>query len=569
VRRFYAFVLVSLFACIVIFLSSFVYLDKTKRVVYNYTVNLDGYDIGTERLEKFVTEDKRLYKSVSEIPLNPLFTSSRSRIVMDRGYNLESYSKEDYGFGGYEKTYLENRKEIISFLTLARSDFAYLDNIQAKKDSFVFEEDSPITYLPILENYNFRRGRSQGFNAITPLSLLLPPMKRFVTLTSVRDEYLDIDSKRIKTECLLLKIRNYPQGIVWVSKLDRSLVMLEIPAKRLKITRSFQPKQEILADEYGPISRAFTEREASFKGRGVKLAGTLTVPKEKGVYPGILLIWDDGPQDRDYEGLFASIAYDLAGEGFVILRFDKRGIGLSGGDAEASKDSDMIGDLNAALDYLKGQQEVDRDKIYLIGHSKGSFYASNIVATRDDIRGLILMAPMVYSNISKDQELPALKDMAVKSNWSEEYLKTVMKSRVETINKLTDSKRSWLGIMGKRCFLDKMREELDERPLEAIRKIKIPVLILQGKEDDVMPSEHASIMDKALEEAGNREHTLTYFSYLGHLFGERINDGVGRIRYELDSDAAAAMKNWLKNNMASIPPAPKVAAPDDIAPKNK
>lgn len=552
-RRLYIVVSMLFFLSILLFISTFIYLDRARHKQYYFTVNLDGHDIGTVKIDKFLTEDKLIYKSVSDMPFYPMLTDSKSRLALDRRYNLESYSKVNSGRGAREEVYLEMREDAISFVSTFQSEFDYLDKIPIRRGTFVFEEDSPATYLPILENYDFRKGRSQGFNAIIPFSTSLPPMKRFVTLTSIRDEYVKIDSKKIKTEYMLLKIKNYPQGSVWASKSDRSLIAIEIPDRGLKFTRAFSPKS-VVAKEYIPTGKGYVAKDVSFKNKNVQLAGTLTIPEgESRKHPAVLLIWGPGPQDREYQGLFTSIAGHLSRNGFCVLRFDKRGIGSSGGDFSSTTASQEIEDLNIALEYLAGQKEVDPDNIFIVGHSKGAFYASEIASKEDKVKGLVLMAPLASLGMDVHERNEELKRMASRFKWSDDYLKLAMKSNLETIDRIKGTRNNWISILGKRCFLKRMREEMAEDPVEAIKKVRVPVLILQGKEDDIVPIESASILDKALAEAGNENHTLVYFGYLGHLFGESINDGVHRIHNQVDGDLLVTIRDWLKGKVRDAP----------------
>lgn len=547
-RNIYITVAALFLLSVILFIGAFVYLDKEKHATYHYIVNVDGHDVGAIKIEKFVTEDKILYRSSSDIPFYPLSANSKSRIVLDNKYNLSSYSKETLLNGAPETIHLENKNDILSFTATFQSEFAYLKEIPINKKTFVFEEESPVTYMPLIENYNFRKGRFQGFNAIINFSTFKPPMKRLVTLTSIRDEYLKIGSKKIKTEHLLLKIRNYPQGSLWVAKSDKSLIMVEIPDSKLKITRTFSPKT-FSAKEYGSEKEGYESRDVIIKTKNVQLAGTLSAPKGDNKYPTVLLIWGDGPQDRQYQGFFYSIADYLSRWGFCVVRFDKRGIGSSGGEFSATTDSDTIEDVKAALEYAATQKEVDPERIAILGHSKGVFYASAAASSNDTVKALVLMSPVTSFGIGADINFDAMKQLAAESRWSEDYLKLVMRSRMETLDKIKNNNKNWTAILGKRCFLKKMREELTENPVEGVKNIKIPVLILQERDSAAGLAESASILDKALEESGNKAHTLTYFGYLGRFFGTLVNDGVHKMHYEADKDVLYTIKSWLEKSL--------------------
>jgi len=240
-----------------------------------------------------------------------------------------------------------------------------------QRRAFIFEEDSPLTYLPIIDNYNFSSGRSQGFNAlIMPQAFNMPPMKRFVILTSIRDEFIKIGSHKIKTENLVVKIRDLPQANMWVAKSDRALIRLEIPSQNLSITRTFRPKT-YEAKEYRMKADGYTEKEVTIAAKTAQINGTLSTPKTGEAHPAVLLIWGQGPQDRYYQGLFASIARYLASNGICVLSIDKRGSGSSNGDSAGAAETDIIDDLDAAIAFLAGQTTVDPKKIALVGHARG------------------------------------------------------------------------------------------------------------------------------------------------------------------------------------------------------
>lgn len=550
-KKLYMMVFLAFILSIVLFVGAFIYLDKTKRKTFNYILSSENGDKGYVKVERFGTEDRLIYRSESNFPFRTNLSESKTRLVLDKNYNLEYYLKKNSGNGASETVYIENREGGVSFVGIQGSEFASSDNLPIKKGTFLFGEDSILTYLPIIENYNFNRGRIQGFNTITVFSPLLPPMKRFVTLTSVRDDYLIIESRRIKAECLLLKIRNYPQGILWVAKSDQSLVKLEIPQKRFSITRTFDPKA-VEAKEYAPTEGGYLEKDVKFKSKNTDLAGVLTVPEKEGRFPAVILT-GASPQDRNYRGLFRSIAADLSKKGFCVLRFDGRGIGKSGGDYSATSFSDKLQDLKAALGFVAALKEVDPQKIVILAHSKAALAASKLASEESGIGALILMAPRVSWLNTDMSDFKDLKNMAAKSRWSDNYLKLAMKSRLEIINKLKDAKRSWISVSGKRCFVKKMQEESGEDIMAIIKKIKIPVLTLQTRQDELGPADYASIFDAVLEEGGNKNHVLKYFGYLDYMFGERVNDGIYKIHYEVDNDAMNTIRAWLNENLSSAP----------------
>ena len=556
-KAIYITVLLVFVISVSLFVISFVYLDRSNHRVFYYDVAVDGQYAGTTRIDKFITEEKLIYKSVSKTPFRELFTEERVRLDLDAKYNLEDYQKELFASGLSYLFYAVRKGDNISFLTRSMSRFISLSSVPVRKGTFVFEEDSPVTYFPIIENYDFRRGSAQGFNSIIYLpDRQLPPVKRFVTLTSIKDEHLKIGHRKIKTENLLLKIKGLPSGSIWVAKSDRSLMLMEIPSIGLKITRSFEPK-EVAPKQPPSSSDACLSKDVLFQNKTINLSGTLTMPKEDvpsptadGKYPAILLIWGSGPQDRNYQGMFESIATYLPKYGYCVLRFDKRGVGTSGGEASLATPDSELEDLTAALNFLRSQNNVNTNRISLIAHSEGALDALRLSAENPDIKGVILAAPFVDLEPQEAEEILRLR--AAKEKWDDEYLKLVLRALQETRNKAVTTKRNWSYIAGKKCYMKAVRDEAMIKPLEVIEKVSAPILILQGRKDTDVLSEYAKSLDKALSEHGHAKHRITYLDNLGHFFGKLNVDGISRMRYIVDNEVLAAMRDWLNLNTTEV-----------------
>ena len=565
-RNIYIAVAAFLLLSLLLFVLSFVFLDITKHKTYYYIVNADGRDIGTIRADKFITEDKLIYKSAASMPCSPQFTEYRTRLDLDRKYTLESFTKERMAGRATDLVYIENFRNMASFVSRFQSKFACVDGIPVKRGTFVFEEDSPVTYIPLIENYNFIRGRSQGFNALIPAaSFSMPPMKRFVILTSIRDEYVKIGKRKIKTENLVVKIRDYPQANIWVSKADMAIIRIEIPSQKLKITRTFG-LNTLRARQYRPRADGYAAREVTVKSRSAELSGSLAIPSGKGPFPAVLLVWGQGAQDRYYQGLFASIADYLAKNGFCVLSLDKRGVGSSSGDIASTTAADIVDDIDAGVSFLANQPQVDAGMIALIGHGRGAAYAMKTVTRSEAVRGMILMSPSIGAAYDTRSRLETLKAAASRARWNDEYLSLAARTLEETDSKVLSAKGSWSYILGKKCFMGSMREEMGDKPLETIRGVKVPVLILQGGKDDEAPAESGSYLDKALSDAGNQARTLTYYAYLGPFLGEAVNDGIHRIHYEADKQVLENIKSWLNKLPAQAPRAPEKAPPEPLVP---
>jgi dienelactone hydrolase len=127
---------------------------------------------------------------------------------------------------------------------------------------------------------------------------------------------------------------------------------------------------------------------------GIKLAGTLTLPKQKGPFPAVVLISGSGAQDRNEEIMghkpFWVIADHLTRNGIAVLRFDDRGHGASEGDFGSATSEDFATDVRSAMDYLKSRKEIGA--IGLMGHSEGGIIAPLVAADSPDVNFIVMLA---------------------------------------------------------------------------------------------------------------------------------------------------------------------------------
>ena len=182
-KAIYTAVIAFFVAGVFLFIGSFIYMDKEKHRTYHYEISLNGCGVGTARIDKFQTEDRFIYKSSSIRPFLQDAAETREKITLDGKHTLESYSRERYYPKEIESVYIETKDPGVSFVSRSGPGFVCLEDIAVGKDPFIFKEDSPVTYLPIIENYDFSRGKAQGFSSMIYFpDREIPPTKRFVTV---------------------------------------------------------------------------------------------------------------------------------------------------------------------------------------------------------------------------------------------------------------------------------------------------------------------------------------------------------------------------------------------------
>ena len=168
---------------------------------------------------------------------------------------------------------------------------------------------------------------------------------------------------------------------LWVDQ-NGDLIRMNIPSQSLELAR-----EDIASAASRTSSFSLPSDESvTIPAPGFTLAGTIARPKTAGAAPALILIGGSGPTDRDETvagiPVFGQIARDLVNAGFVVLRYDKRGVGQSGGRAESATIADYAEDVRWAVNWLEDQKGVDKDRIGLVGHSEGALVAM-LVAGRE------------------------------------------------------------------------------------------------------------------------------------------------------------------------------------------
>ncbi|MFN6379402.1 MAG: alpha/beta hydrolase family protein [Flavobacteriales bacterium] len=281
---------------------------------------------------------------------------------------------------------------------------------------------------------------------------------------------------------------------------------------------------------------------------GHTLAGTLTMPKKGKGFKAAILITGSGPQDRDETLMdhkpFAIIADDFAKQGIAVLRIDDRGIGKSKGNFETATSADFATDIAACFDYLKKQKKVDKTKIGLIGHSEGGMVAAMTAAMRPEVAFVISLAGtgvngrsvlyqqnmdiMLAAGASKkDAEanrnnVMRMLDIVMTETDSAKVtdrlmllMDTMLGPQKAMIPNLEEFKRNQVAGINS----DWMRFFLKYEPSTDWKKVKCPVLILNGDKDLQVNAEvNTKAIESALKSGGNTQFKTVIFQGMNHLF---------------------------------------------------
>jgi len=331
-----------------------------------------------------------------------------------------------------------------------------------------------------------------------------------------------------------------------------------LPLLLILSTSVFSQADNSKIDYSAPPNAPFTAEEVTVTAKGYTLAGTLLLPKNgKRPLPAVITITGSGQQTRDepipFPGLekyrpMRQIAEALASRGIAVLRVDDRGVGGSGGRETLATvtTSSFADDVRAEVAYLRSRSEIDPKRIGLVGHSEGGIIAPMVAANDAQIAAIVLLAGSGKSGaqISMEQltyildNTPGVTPELRKQKLAEEQ---EMITAVQTGGDLSSYPAQ--------VRLPWTREFWTYDPLTTIRKVRQPILILQGARDRQITAEQADLLEKAAREAGNKDVTKQILPNLNHLFLTAKTGGVDEYsKLETSSigeDVLKVLGDWL------------------------
>ncbi|MBL7069731.1 MAG: alpha/beta hydrolase [Candidatus Omnitrophica bacterium] len=568
-RRLYIILVMAVCISIILFVVAFFYIDTHRHTTFFYNIYQNQNIFSTARLDKYNTEDKIVYKSETLTPFHSVYDKHRRNLSINKkGLKVHSYNKKHLSEGVSMNIYIMRVDSSINFLAVGHSNFAYANRLPMNKDFVVFEKDAIISYFNLVDKYDFKLGGLQSIHALTHTYTFLPPHKSDLEVWIHDEEIIEIAGKKIKAVCLKIKLPDKNEIYVWINRWTHIPLLVKEPRSGFKAVYQ-ETQKRITAKRYTRESDEYENREIAFKNKDISLSGTISVPKGEGPFKAVILAWGPGPQDREALGMFTDIADGLARNDTAVLRFDKRGIAKSEGDFSRFTGEDLISDLSCALDFLLKQEEIDKDRIAILGHSEGGYSAAHLAAINPNISACIIMAGVEAVNLP-DTDLEMMWDFDKSAtNWNEKYMNDISDTAKDTAEILKSGK-DWALLLHKRIFLKKCRLDIEKKSSDIIRKLGVPTLILRGGKDTVTLPGHIELLEEALKDGGNDVYEIIYFNRLNHFFGEKVEDGTHRTHLSIDKNVIDTIAKWLNKNLIVAPePAPEPPAEETASPEEE
>jgi hypothetical protein len=245
------------------------------------------------------------------------------------------------------------------------------------------------------------------------------------------------------------------------------------------------------------ISFATFAQETSYTSVDIPISkfidGTLLKPN-KGSSTLAIIIADSGPIDRDGNQDFQKtnnlkkLAAGLTNRGIATFRYDKRIVKqLRRGNLDPNiKFENFVNDAIDVIDYFRKQN--DYKKIYIIGHSQGSLIG--MLAAKEKADGFISIA-----GAGKSIDAVILEQVELTAPMFTEDTKRIV--AVLKDGKTTNEYPQALNSIFDLSVQPFMASWMKYNPIEEIKKLDIPVLVINGTKDLQVSVEEATSLSKA------------------------------------------------------------------------
>ena len=302
-------------------------------------------------------------------------------------------------------------------------------------------------------------------------------------------------------------------------------------------------KVEVVVRPQDPVPPfPYDESEVTFPNdkAGITLAGTLTLPRQGGPFPAVILVTGSGAQNRNEEVMnhrpFLVLADHLTRQGIAVLRYDDRGVGGSGGDPVMATSKDFAGDAFAAFTFLAKQPGIDAARTGIVGHSEGGVIAPMIAAAHPEVGFIVLLAGpgFIGSELLLQQSAAILRASGATEDQINKARKANRSVYEIVANEPDDAKAAeeigkiltGLGIPEDNIaaqisplLTPWYRYFIGYDPAEDLRNTTCPVLAITGSLDVQVPAdENLTAIEQALKEGGNDSVVTKKLEGLNHLF---------------------------------------------------
>ncbi|MBO0837156.1 MAG: alpha/beta hydrolase [Actinobacteria bacterium] len=248
-----------------------------------------------------------------------------------------------------------------------------------------------------------------------------------------------------------------------------------------------------------------TQLDVRIDAAGCVLAGTYAEVPDP--VAAALLITGSGQTDHNSDarlpggrklraGITQAVAEALDAARVCTLRFDKRGVGASGGDYLKAGMDQRAADARAARDWLAAKTE--GLPLLAIGHSEGTYYAGQLAADGQAAGAVLLSGSirpggevLTWQTAQLAERLPTTTKLILRLMRTD-----VVRAQQKNQAKIMASAADVLRVQGTRVNARWVRDFVTYDPAPVLARITVPVLAITGAHDLQVPPEDVAAMGR-------------------------------------------------------------------------
>ncbi len=269
------------------------------------------------------------------------------------------------------------------------------------------------------------------------------------------------------------------------------------------------------------------------------------------------------------------IADHLTRHGIAVLRLDDRGVGQSTGNSTMTSIQEMASDVLSGVRFLKGRKEIDGSRIGVIGHSEGGIVGPLAASQSPDVAFVVMLAG---TGVTGEQVMYLQSEMVIRSVGGDDdavnqnrkiqellfgilHREKDQKDRQVMIQKFRDAWKADQGSDAPKQMeaqfagitSAEMLSFILFNPAEALRKVKVPVLAMNGSRDVQVPAlQNLPRIVAELTAGGNPDVTAIEVPGLNHLFQHCKTcapNEYGTLEETFSPGALEIMTDWLTRHV--------------------
>ncbi len=521
-----------------------------------FNIFIRGRNIGSERVEVSVEADGIAITGTSRLVAPVDLTVRTARISYDLSWQPRESAVEGTlrGQAYFVRTQFSDGRASSLVLSEGRT--------QAKED-VVAPATIPLS-ATFFGAYEAMAARLSAATPGTDFQIHIAPQAEMrVTLASVQPERVQVIGGVLNLRRHVVTFHN-PSGPVtsevWSDERGR-LARATIPGTGIDIVR------EDIASVTARRQSSWRDNDVDIRvpAAGFTLSGTLSRPTtaEPSVrLPAVILVSGDGTNDRDENiaGLpvFGQLASLLADRGFVVARYDKRGIGQSGGRAESGTISDYAEDVRAVAKALADRADVDGKRLIVLGHGQGAAVAMLAASREKRIAAVVLVNGFASSgaDLVLEQQQAALARSSLPD--ADKQARVDLQKRIQAA---VLSGSGWDTIPANmRAAADTawFRSFLAFEPASVLPKLRQPILVLHGELDRQMSVQQG---DRLVQIASGRKRARTTelhrLSGVNHILSQAVTGEVDEYmtlaNKQVVPEAADVLSAWIGRVLPGAP----------------